>query len=221
RHGHGHQIVRGRKRTPADRQSDEYLADGRRVERPQHLDSGPRRTRQADLRRARLQHGLRRCSGRGGQGTSRSGEEEVRLSGFDSDAGKGAIAQCVRCGSGCPLRDRAAAPGARRRIKPVMKVRTTMIRWAIVALLGAPGPTAHGLELDREAFTFTAYKLNVQLDRPQHRMAVRGTIQLRNDSATPQKIAVLQISSSLEWRMIKAANKAVQFVRQPYTSDID
>ena len=49
----------------------------------------------------------------------------------------------------------------------------------------------------------------------------RGKITLRNDSQTPQKIAVLQISSSLDWRSIKAGDKAVQFVTQPYTSDID
>ncbi|MGO9087958.1 MAG: hypothetical protein ACLQBK_22300 [Candidatus Sulfotelmatobacter sp.] len=75
--------------------------------------------------------------------------------------------------------------------------------------------------LDREAFTFTNYDLNVQIDPEQHRLGVRGKITLRNDSLIPQKIAVLQISSSLDWRAIKAGDKAVQFVTQPYTSDID
>jgi len=75
--------------------------------------------------------------------------------------------------------------------------------------------------LDREAFSFTNYDLNVQVEPEQHRLGVRGKITLRNDTATPQKIAVLQISSSLDWRSIKAGDKAVQFVRQPYTSDID
>ncbi len=32
---------------------------------------------------------------------------------------------------------------------------------------------------------------------------------------------MLQISSSLDWRSVKAGDKAVQFVTQPYTSDID
>jgi hypothetical protein len=32
---------------------------------------------------------------------------------------------------------------------------------------------------------------------------------------------VLQISSSLDWRSVKVTDKAVQFVTQPYTSDID
>jgi hypothetical protein len=75
--------------------------------------------------------------------------------------------------------------------------------------------------LDREAFTFTNYDLNVQIDPEQQRLGVRGKITLRNDSQTPQKIAVLQISSSLDWRSVKAGDKPLQFVSQPYTSDID
>jgi hypothetical protein len=75
--------------------------------------------------------------------------------------------------------------------------------------------------LDREAFTFTSYDLNVQIEPQQHRLGVRGKITLRNDSPAPQRSAVLQISSSLDWRSIKAGDKALQFVSQPYTSDID
>lgn len=75
--------------------------------------------------------------------------------------------------------------------------------------------------LDREAFTFTSYDLNVQVEPEQHRLGVRGKLILRNDTPTSQKIAVLQISSSLHWRSIKAADKPLQFISQPYTSDID
>jgi hypothetical protein len=75
--------------------------------------------------------------------------------------------------------------------------------------------------LDREAFSITNYDLNLQIEPEQHRLGARGKITLRNDTATPQKIAVLQISSSLDWRSIKAGDKVVQFVRQPLTSDID
>jgi hypothetical protein len=75
--------------------------------------------------------------------------------------------------------------------------------------------------LNREAFSVTNYDLSVQIDPQQHRLGVRGKITLRNDSTAPQKIAVLQISSSLDWRSIKAGDAAVQFVMQPYTSDID
>jgi hypothetical protein len=75
--------------------------------------------------------------------------------------------------------------------------------------------------LDREAFSISKYDLNAQVEPEQHRIGVRGRITLRNDTATPQKVAVLQISSSLDWRSIKAGDTALQFVRQPLTSDID
>jgi hypothetical protein len=75
--------------------------------------------------------------------------------------------------------------------------------------------------LDREAFTFTRYDLDVRVEPEQQRLAVRGKIVLRNESGQPQRNAVLQVSSTLDWRSIKAEGKAVQFVSQPYTSDID
>ena len=78
-----------------------------------------------------------------------------------------------------------------------------------------------GLALDREAFTFTNYNLDVRVEPEQQRLAVRGKITLRNNSATPQQNLSLQISSSLNWRSIHLGGKAVQFVSQPYTSDID
>ena len=75
--------------------------------------------------------------------------------------------------------------------------------------------------LDREAFSIVHYDLDVRVEPEQHRLAARGTILLRNDSAVPQKVAVVQISSSLDWRLIKLGDKPLQFVRQPLTSDID
>ncbi len=79
--------------------------------------------------------------------------------------------------------------------------------------------------LDREAFTFTNYDLNVRVEPEQQRLGARGKVTLRNDSSSPQKIAVLQISSSLNWRSIKIGGKiggkAPQFVVQSFTSDID
>ena len=75
--------------------------------------------------------------------------------------------------------------------------------------------------LDRDAFTFTRYDLNLRIEPEQQRLAARGKITLRNDSASPQKNAVLQISSSLSWRSIQWHGKALQFVAQPYESDID
>lgn len=75
--------------------------------------------------------------------------------------------------------------------------------------------------LDRDAFSIVHYDLDVRVEPEQHRLAARGTIQLRNDTGAPQKVAVLQISSSLDWRSIRLGDKPVQFVRQPLTSDID
>src|SRR5882724_371410 len=75
--------------------------------------------------------------------------------------------------------------------------------------------------LDREAFTFTNYNLDVRVEPEQQRLAVRGKIALRNDSASSQKDLSLQISSSLDWRSIQLDGKPLQFVSQPYTSDID
>jgi hypothetical protein len=80
---------------------------------------------------------------------------------------------------------------------------------------------ANAITLDREAFTFLSYDLNVRVEPEQQRLGVRGNIVLRNDSQIPQKIAVLQISSSLDWRSIRTGDKPLQFVSQPYTSDID
>ena len=75
--------------------------------------------------------------------------------------------------------------------------------------------------IDREAFTFTSYELNVRVEPEQKRLGARGHIALRNDSGAPQRVAVLQVSSSLDWRSIRAAGKPLQFISQPYVSDID
>ncbi|MGB7601972.1 MAG: M1 family aminopeptidase [Candidatus Sulfotelmatobacter sp.] len=86
--------------------------------------------------------------------------------------------------------------------------------WPFVSALNA-------FSIDREAFTFTHYDLNVRVEPVQQRLGARGKVTLRNDSQTPQKLAVLQISSSLSWRSIHANGKELQFVSQPYTSDTD
>jgi hypothetical protein len=75
--------------------------------------------------------------------------------------------------------------------------------------------------VDREAFTFTNYNLSIRIDPEQHRLSARGQVTLRNDSSLPQKYVTLQISSSLDWQAIKLNGKPVEFVAQPYASDID
>src|SRR5580698_2062965 len=75
--------------------------------------------------------------------------------------------------------------------------------------------------LDREAFTFTNYNLNVRIEPEQRRIGVRGKITLRNDSQVAQKNLVLQISSTLDWRSIQIDGKPAQFDTHQYTTDID
>jgi len=75
--------------------------------------------------------------------------------------------------------------------------------------------------LDRAAFTFTKYDLNVRVEPEQQRLGVRGKIALRNDSDAPQRSLSLQISSSLNWSSIQFEGKPVEFVSQIYTSDVD
>jgi len=83
------------------------------------------------------------------------------------------------------------------------------------------GSSFFAAALDREAFTVTKYDLQVTIEPRQQRLGARGKITLRNDSTQPQKVVALQISSSLSWRAIRAADKPLQFVSQPFTSDID
>src|SRR5271157_5079532 len=83
------------------------------------------------------------------------------------------------------------------------------------------GSSFFAAALEREAFTIAKYDLQIRLEPRQQRLGARGKITLRNDSAQPQKIVAMQISSSLNWRSIRVDGKVVQFVSQPYISDID
>src|SRR5205807_3815202 len=118
------------------------------------------------------------------------------------------VAECLSRSGGSALRSCAAAA----KDVPMKCLRVVCVLCVLVLPAAA---------LDREAFTFTKYDLDVRVEPEQQRLGVRGKITLRNDSESPQKIAVLQISSSLDWRSIKAGGKQLQFVSQPYTSDID
>jgi len=91
----------------------------------------------------------------------------------------------------------------------------------LCALCVLSGLLVQAHAIDREAFTFTNYQLDVRVEPEQQRLAVRGKIRLRNDSTSPQKNLSLQISSTLDWRSIRLGGNPVQFVSQPYTSDID
>lgn len=90
--------------------------------------------------------------------------------------------------------------------------------YVLCALCGLVLPTS---ALDREAFTFTKYDLDVRVEPEQQRLAVRGRITLRNDTGVSQKSLALQISSTLSWRAITSGGEPLQFETHQYTSDID
>lgn len=75
--------------------------------------------------------------------------------------------------------------------------------------------------LDRNAFTFTKYDLEFRVNPEEEAVAARGKITLRNDSSEPQKLAVFQISSTLEWRMMEVNGNDLEYVTQPFQSDLD
>ncbi|HEX9120949.1 MAG TPA: hypothetical protein VF840_10460 [Terriglobales bacterium] len=75
--------------------------------------------------------------------------------------------------------------------------------------------------VDRTAFTFIHYDLEIRIDPEGHAIAARGKVRLRNDSQAAQRNLTLQISSSLTWRLIELDGKALPYVAAPYTTDID
>ncbi len=95
-----------------------------------------------------------------------------------------------------------------------------MKRWFLL-LISALCVTVSASAIDRQAFTITRYQLEVQVDRNSHVMAVTGKLTLRNDSDKPQKVATLQVSSSLQWNSITLNDKPLQWLSDDYTTDID
>ena len=77
------------------------------------------------------------------------------------------------------------------------------------------------LALDRNAFAFTHYDLQLTVDPHEQALTAEGTVELRNLSSQPQSEAALQISSSLHWLSVLAAGAPVEWLAQSYTSDID
>jgi len=97
---------------------------------------------------------------------------------------------------------------------------STLLRVVCGLLCVLCGPiSSHAL--DREAFTFTLYDLEVRVAPARQWLEAKGRITLRNDSAEPQRVATLQISSSLDWISLRAGGQPVQSLTQSYTSDVD
>ena len=95
-----------------------------------------------------------------------------------------------------------------------------MNRLLLVALSGFAFISSSAA-LDREAFTVTRYRLDVQIDRASHVMAVTGRLTLHNDSKFRQKNVALQVSSSLSWKGIAYNGSPVEWIGDDYSSDID
>jgi hypothetical protein len=96
-----------------------------------------------------------------------------------------------------------------------------VIRRSLTVFWFCLGITCSSFALDREAFTVTRYRLEVQIDRASHVMAVTGQLTLRNDSKVSQKNVALQVSSSLSWNGIAFNDHPVEWIGDDYTSDID
>lgn len=77
------------------------------------------------------------------------------------------------------------------------------------------------LAQEREAFTVTRYDLRVQVNPQNGAFAVGGRLTLRNDSLLPQRSAVLQISSTLEWDSITLAGAPAKYTVRALDSGID
>jgi len=77
------------------------------------------------------------------------------------------------------------------------------------------------LPLDRDAFTFLDWNLDVRIETKTESLFVRGKISLRNDSTKPQAQIPLQISSSLTWASIRENGKAIPFAASQFRSDLD
>lgn len=84
-----------------------------------------------------------------------------------------------------------------------------------------PQSPAAAPHVDRDAFTFVRYQLNVTLNPARSGFAARGVVTLRNDSAQPQPRVALQISSALKWAAVRSGDAALRFTSERVTHDID
>jgi hypothetical protein len=92
---------------------------------------------------------------------------------------------------------------------------------ALLLLLQTANPPAPEVKVDRNAFTFTAYRLHATVTPEKHALDVEGAVTLRNDSSQPQVTAALQISSTLQWRSVTTGGKEVKRADAQVTSDVD
>src|SRR5581483_2795202 len=75
--------------------------------------------------------------------------------------------------------------------------------------------------LDRNAFSFRNYDLDVRVDPAAQAFSARGKLTATNVSTLPQNAVALQISSTLEWRLVRVNGADAEYITQSYTTDID
>ena len=80
-------------------------------------------------------------------------------------------------------------------------------------------PTA--TDAEREAVTFTDFRMDVHLRPAEHEIAVRALITVRNDGKSPLAHIPLRISSSLHWERIRIAGHDAQYTVATLNSDTD
>lgn len=98
-------------------------------------------------------------------------------------------------------------------------------RFYMFFLLLMPASTAQKEKkadiLNRNAFTFLNWNLDLRIEAQTESLFARGTLTLRNDSAQPQRNVSLQISSSLKWAAIKQNGVPLLFAGTQVRSDLD
>ena len=85
-------------------------------------------------------------------------------------------------------------PKPRIKLAPMSKPETRnlklqkLAKQLLVFILLAALPA---LAIDREAFTFTRYKLTLNINPAEHALSAKGTVTLRNDSDAEEAMALL------------------------------
>jgi hypothetical protein len=83
----------------------------------------------------------------------------------------------------------------------------------------ADQPTAEDAE--RTALTYTDFDLDVRLRPAESHLAVRALVTVRNDGKTPLVHLPLQLSSTLDWELIRLNGRQVPFTVAVLNSDSD